>query len=65
MTAQIYRLFYTHSRSKALLEAKGIRVKQIERVAITKPDGSHQWRSLLYFYFVQRIFECCNAESPG
>ena len=40
MTAQIYRLFYTHARSKALLEAKGIKVKRIEGVAITKPDGS-------------------------
>lgn len=36
----IMRMFYTHSRTKALLGAKGIKVKSIEKVSITKPDGS-------------------------
>jgi hypothetical protein len=35
----IFRMFYTHKRTQILLEAKGIRVKNIEKVSINKPNG--------------------------
>lgn len=35
----IMRMFYTHNRTKALLGAKGIKVKSVEKVSITKPSG--------------------------
>lgn len=39
MERSIFKAFYTHNRTKALLEAKGIKVKSVERVAIAKPNG--------------------------
>ncbi len=36
----IYRLFYTHRRTEILLKAQGVRVKNIEKVSITKPSGA-------------------------
>lgn len=36
---QIYKLFYTHKRSQQILENKGVKVRKIERVSITKPGG--------------------------
>ena len=35
----IFRMFYTHKRTQILLEAKGIKVKSIEKVSINKPSG--------------------------
>ncbi len=35
----IFKLFYTHKRTQILLEAKGVKVKNIEKVSITKPNG--------------------------
>lgn len=35
----IMRMFYTHSRTKQLLQNKGIKIKSIARVSITKPKG--------------------------
>ncbi len=35
----IFKLFYTHNRTKQILQGKGIKVKRIERVAIAKPNG--------------------------
>lgn len=35
----IFRMLYTHNRTKQLLEAKGIKVQRIEKVNITKPNG--------------------------
>ena len=39
-TRSIFQAFYTRNRTKQLLEAKGIKVKSVERVAIAKPDGT-------------------------
>ena len=39
-TPSIFRMFYTHKRTQMLLEAKGIRVKNIEKVSISKPSGA-------------------------
>jgi len=38
-TRSIFQMFYTRKRTQALLEAKGIKVKSIEKVSITKPNG--------------------------
>jgi len=38
-TPTIFRMFYTHRRTQILLEAKGIKVKSIEKVSINKPNG--------------------------
>lgn len=38
-TGSIFKLFYTHRRSMILLEAKGVRVRRIEKVGIVKPNG--------------------------
>ncbi len=35
----IFKLFYTHRRAEILLSAKGIKVKNIEKVSINKPSG--------------------------
>lgn len=37
----IFTQFYTHSRTKQILEAKGVKVKKIEKVAIHKPSGEY------------------------
>lgn len=35
----IFTQFYTHSRTKEILEAKGVKVKKVEKVSIHKPSG--------------------------
>lgn len=36
----IFKLFYTRKRTEQLLQAKGIKVKSVEKISITKTDGS-------------------------
>lgn len=38
-TRSIFQMFYTKKRTQTLLEAKGIKVKSIEKVSIIKPSG--------------------------
>lgn len=39
-TRSIFQMFYTRKRTEQLLQAKGIKVKSVEKISITKTDGS-------------------------
>lgn len=38
-TSTIFKLFYTHRRTEQILQAKGVKVRKIERVSINRPSG--------------------------
>ena len=38
-TRSIFQMFYTRKRTFQLLQAKGIKVKSVEKISITKPNG--------------------------
>ncbi len=56
-TRSIFKQFYTHKRTQALLEAKGIKVKSIEKVSITKPSGE-SYNSVHVIYIVSSGSRC-------
>lgn len=41
MQRSIFTQFYTHNRTREILQGKGIKVKKIEKVSINKPSGEY------------------------
>jgi len=56
-TCSIFQMFYTHNRTKQILTAKGIKVKSVEKVSITKPNGEF-YNSVHIVYVVSSGSRC-------
>lgn len=56
-TCSIFQMFYTRKRTQVLLEAKGIKVKSIEKISITKPSGEF-YTSVHIVYIVSNGQRC-------
>lgn len=51
----IFTQFYTHSRTREILEGKGIKVRKIEKVSIHKPSGE-------FYRCVQVVYTVVNGQ---